>query len=256
MSTTSNPAENIHAEGCTITGLHKSYGDVEVLKGIDLEVEPGQVVCLIGPSGSGKSTLLRCVNLLEQPNAGTITVAGYDATDPDVEINSLRRHVGMVFQAFNLFPHLTVVDNCTISQRRVLRRGKAEAEKVAREKLTQVGLAELADRYPDQLSGGQQQRVAIARALAMDPNLMLFDEPTSALDPETVGDVLLVMRSLAEAGMTMVVVTHEMGFARKAGNRVVFMADGEIVEVADPEEFFTNPQSARAQDFLSKILTN
>ncbi|KZE20211.1 amino acid ABC transporter ATP-binding protein [Brevibacterium casei] len=254
MSTTSNPAENIHAEGCTITGLHKSYGDVEVLKGIDLEVEPGQVVCLIGPSGSGKSTLLRCVNLLEQPNAGTITVAGYDATDPDVEINSLRRHVGMVFQAFNLFPHLTVVDNCTISQRRVLRRGKAEAEKVAREKLTQVGLAELADRYPDQLSGGQQQRVAIARALAMDPNLMLFDEPTSALDPETVGDVLLVMRSLAEAGMTMVVVTHEMEFARQVADRVVFMDGGVVVEEGPAREVIGNPQHERTKHFLSRVL--
>ena len=254
MSTTSNPAENIHAEGCTITGLHKSYGDVEVLKGIDLEVEPGQVVCLIGPSGSGKSTLLRCVNLLEQPNAGTITVAGYDATDPDVEINSLRRHVGMVFQAFNLFPHLTVVDNCTISQRRVLRRGKAEAEKVAREKLTQVGLAELADRYPDQLSGGQQQRVAIARALAMDPNLMLFDEPPSALDPETVGDVLLVMRSLAEAGMTMVVVTHEMEFARQVADRVVFMDGGVVVEEGPAREVIGNPQHERTKHFLSRVL--
>ena len=204
MSTTSNPAENIHAEGCTITGLHKSYGDVEVLKGIDLEVEPGQVVCLIGPSGSGKSTLLRCVNLLEQPNAGTITVAGYDATDPDVEINSLRRHVGMVFQAFNLFPHLTVVDNCTISQRRVLRRGKAEAEKVAREKLTQVGLA--------------------------------------------------VMRSLAEAGRTMVGVTHGMGFARQVADRVVFMDGGVVVEEGPAREVIGNPQHERTKHFLSRVL--
>ncbi|GAA0036316.1 MULTISPECIES: amino acid ABC transporter ATP-binding protein [Brevibacterium] len=254
MSIASKPTENIHAEGCTISGLHKSYGDVEVLKGIDLDVEPGQVVCLIGPSGSGKSTLLRCVNLLEQPNAGTITVAGFDATDPDVELNSLRRHVGMVFQAFNLFPHLTVLENCTISQRRVLHRGKAEAETIAVDRLTKVGLADLADRYPDQLSGGQQQRVAIARALAMDPNLMLFDEPTSALDPETVGDVLQVMRRLAEAGMTMVVVTHEMEFARQVADRVVFMDGGVVVEEGPAKDVIGNPQHERTKHFLSRVL--
>ncbi|WP_211978134.1 amino acid ABC transporter ATP-binding protein [Brevibacterium sp. W7.2] len=254
MSIASKPTEDIHAEGCTITGLHKSYDDVEVLKGIDLDVKPGQVVCLIGPSGSGKSTLLRCVNLLEQPNAGTITVAGYDATDPDVEINSLRRHVGMVFQAFNLFPHLTVMDNCTISQRRVLKRGKAEAERIALDRLAQVGLEGFAERYPDQLSGGQQQRVAIARALAMDPNLMLFDEPTSALDPETVGDVLQVMRRLAEAGMTMVVVTHEMEFARQVADRVVFMDGGVVVEEGPARDVIGNPQEQRTKDFLSRVL--
>ncbi len=254
MSIASKPTEDIHAEGCTITGLHKSYDDVEVLKGIDLDVKPGQVVCLIGPSGSGKSTLLRCVNLLEQPNAGTITVAGYDATDPDVEINSLRRHVGMVFQAFNLFPHLTVMDNCTISQRRVLKRGRAEAERIALDRLAQVGLEGLAERYPDQLSGGQQQRVAIARALAMDPNLMLFDEPTSALDPETVGDVLQVMRRLAEAGMTMVVVTHEMEFARQVADRVVFMDGGVVVEEGPARDVIGNPQEQRTKDFLSRVL--
>lgn len=230
MSTTSNPAENIHAEGCTITGLHKSYGDVEVLKGIDLEVEPGQVVCLIGPSGSGKSTLLRCVNLLEQPNAGTITVAGYDATDPDVEINSLRRHVGMVFQAFNLFPHLTVVDNCTISQRRVLRRGKAEAEKVAREKLTQVGLAELADRYPDQLSGGQQQRVACARALVSRPQIIFADEPTGNLDSTSSAEVLAFLRrSVDDFGQTIVMVTHDP-VAASHTDRVLILSDGRVVD--------------------------
>ena len=254
MSIASKPTEDIHAEGCTITGLHKSYDDVEVLKGIDLDVKPGQVVCLIGPSGSGKSTLLRCVNLLEQPNAGTITVAGYDATDPDVEINSLRRHVGMVFQAFNLFPHLTVMDNCTISQRRVLKRGRAEAERIALDRLAQVGLEGFAERYPDQLSGGQQQRVAIARALAMDPNLMLFDEPTSALDPETVGDVLRVMRGLAEAGMTMVVVTHEMEFARQVADRVVFMDGGVVVEEGPARDVIGNPQEQRTKDFLSRVL--
>ncbi|GAA1638350.1 MULTISPECIES: amino acid ABC transporter ATP-binding protein [Brevibacterium] len=254
MSIASKPTEDIHAEGCTITGLHKSYDDVEVLKGIDLDVKPGQVVCLIGPSGSGKSTLLRCVNLLEQPNAGTITVAGYDATDPDVEINSLRRHVGMVFQAFNLFPHLTVMDNCTISQRRVLKRGRAEAERIALDRLAQVGLEGFAERYPDQLSGGQQQRVAIARALAMDPNLMLFDEPTSALDPETVGDVLQVMRRLAEAGMTMVVVTHEMEFARQVADRVVFMDGGVVVEEGPARDVIGNPQEQRTKDFLSRVL--
>lgn len=254
MSIASKPTEDIHAEGCTITGLHKSYDDVEVLKGIDLDVKPGQVVCLIGPSGSGKSTLLRCVNLLERPNAGTITVAGYDATDPDVEINSLRRHVGMVFQAFNLFPHLTVMDNCTISQRRVLKRGRAEAERIALDRLAQVGLEGYADRYPDQLSGGQQQRVAIARALAMDPNLMLFDEPTSALDPETVGDVLQVMRRLAEAGMTMVVVTHEMEFARQVADRVVFMDGGVVVEEGPARDVIGNPQEQRTKDFLSRVL--
>ncbi|MCM1013833.1 amino acid ABC transporter ATP-binding protein [Brevibacterium sp. XM4083] len=254
MSIASKPTEDIHAEGCTITGLHKSYDDVEVLKGIDLDVKPGQVVCLIGPSGSGKSTLLRCVNLLERPNAGTITVAGYDATDPDVEINSLRRHVGMVFQAFNLFPHLTVMDNCTISQRRVLKRGRAEAERIALDRLAQVGLEGYADRYPDQLSGGQQQRVAIARALAMDPNLMLFDEPTSALDPETVGDVLQVMRRLAEAGMTMVVVTHEMEFARQVADRVVFMDGGVVVEEGPARDVIGNPREQRTKDFLSRVL--
>lgn len=254
MSITSSPVGEIHAEGCTITDLHKSYGSVEVLKGINLKVEPGKVVCLIGPSGSGKSTLLRCVNLLEQPNSGTITVAGYKATDPDVEVNRLRRHVGMVFQSFNLFPHLTVVDNCTISQQRVLKRDTAAAQKIALDRLDQVGLASFADRYPDQLSGGQQQRVAIARALSMDPSLMLFDEPTSALDPETVGDVLQVMRKLAEAGMTMVVVTHEMEFARQVADRVVFMDGGVVVEEGPAKDVIGNPQEQRTKDFLFRVL--
>src|SRR5690625_4464729 len=242
------------AQGCTITDLHKSYGDVEVLKGISVDVEPGEVVCVIGPSGSGKSTLLRCINLLEQPNDGTITVAGYDATDPDVQLDDMRAHVGMVFQGFNLFPHMTALDNCSIAQRRVLRRSREEADATSGEYLEHVGLRELADRYPDQLSGGQQQRVAIARALSMQPSLMLFDEPTSALDPETVGDVLGVMRRLAEAGMTMVVVTHEMGFARQVADRVVFMDGGVVVESGPAQEVTGAPREQRTRDFLSRVL--
>ena len=242
------------AEGCTITDLHKSYGDVEVLKGISLTVNPGEVVCLIGPSGSGKSTLLRCINLLETPNQGTITVAGYDATDPDVQIDDMRAQVGMVFQSFNLFPHMTALENCSIAQRRVLGKDKAEADATSLQNLENVGLAHLADRYPDQLSGGQQQRVAIARALAMNPSLMLFDEPTSALDPETVGDVLGVMRQLAEAGMTMVVVTHEMGFARDVADRVLFMDGGVLVEEGPAKDVIGNPQHERTQSFLARVL--
>lgn len=247
---------SVHASGVEITGLRKAYGSNEVLKGIDLNVAPGEVVCLIGPSGSGKSTLLRCVNLLEQPNGGTIMVGGFNATDPDVNLDKMRQQVGMVFQQFNLFPHLTVLENCTVSPIKVLKRKKAEAEKIALGHLERVGLGDFGDRYPDQLSGGQQQRVAIARALSMEPTLMLFDEPTSALDPETVGEVLSIMKNLAQAGMTMLVVTHEMGFARKAADRVIFMADGQIVEQAAPEEFFTNPKSDRAKDFLGKLITN
>ena len=219
--------------GCgrlTLPGLHKSYGDNEVLKGIDLEVKPGEVVCLIGPSGSGKSTLLRCVNLLEQPNAGVIHVGGFEATDLDVDLDKMRQKVGMVFQQFNLFPHLTVMQNCTVAQTKVLKRPAAQAKETAQKNLDRVGLGEFGDRYPDQLSGGQQQRVAIARALSMDPTLMLFDEPTSALDPETVGEVLAIMRSLAKAGMTMLVVTHEMSFAKEVADRVVFMDGGVVVE--------------------------
>lgn len=244
------------AAGVHVAGLNKSFGANHVLRGIDLDVAPGEVVCLIGPSGSGKSTLLRCVNLLEKPDSGVVTVGEFTVTDEDVDLDVLRRHVGMVFQQFNLFPHLSVLENCTVAQLKVLKRGKAEAADIARRQLARVGLAELEDRYPDQLSGGQQQRVAIARALAMDPQLMLFDEPTSALDPETVGDVLAIMRQLARDGMTMLVVTHEMGFARKAGDRVVFMADGAILEDADPDTFFTNPRHERAQDFLGKILAH
>ena len=251
VSTSSMAASSVR-----ISNLHKSYGKVQVLKGVDMQVKPGEVVCLIGPSGSGKSTLLRCVNLLEEPNDGTIMVGDTEVTDPDVDINRVRTHMGMVFQQFNLFGHLNILDNCTIAQIKVLGRSKAEAEAVAREQLAKVGLEGKEDRFPAQLSGGQQQRVAIARALSMNPDLMLFDEPTSALDPEMVGEVLSIMRNLADEGMTMIVVTHEMGFARKAADRIVFLADGEIIEEAHPDEFFTNPKSERAKDFLSKIINH
>ncbi|MFK0006855.1 amino acid ABC transporter ATP-binding protein [Paenarthrobacter sp. NPDC090520] len=244
----------VRAAGVDIKDLRKSYGNNEVLKGISLTVEPGQVVCLIGPSGSGKSTLLRCVNLLEQPNAGTINVGKFEATDPDVDLNRMRQSVGMVFQHFNLFPHLSVLDNCTISQVKVLKRSKSEAADVARRNLERVGLGHLADRFPDQLSGGQQQRVAIARALSMDPQLMLFDEPTSALDPETVGDVLAVMRKLAQEGMTMLVVTHEMGFAREVADRVVFMDGGVVVEEGVAEQVISAPTQPRTKEFLRRVL--
>ncbi|MFC7401279.1 amino acid ABC transporter ATP-binding protein [Citricoccus sp. GCM10030269] len=245
---------NPHAGGVTITGLHKSFGRNEVLKGINLSVAPGEVVCLVGPSGSGKSTVLRCVNLLETPNAGTVRVSGFDATDPEVDLNAMRRSVGMVFQQFNLFPHLSVLENCTVAQTKVLGRAKATAADVARENLRRVGLEGFEDRYPDQLSGGQQQRVAIARALSMDPQLMLFDEPTSALDPETVGEVLSVMRGLADAGMTMLVVTHEMAFAREVADRVVFMDGGVVVEEGPAEQVIGSPTQPRTQDFLRRVL--
>ena len=237
-----------------ISDLHKSFGPREVLKGIDLDVQQGEVVCVIGPSGSGKSTLLRCVNLLEEPTAGTIAVLGTEVTDPDVDIDAVRTHVGMVFQQFNLFPHRTVLDNCTLAQRAVLRRSKEDAEAVAQRNLDQVGLGDRGASMPGQLSGGQQQRVAIARALSMDPALMLFDEPTSALDPELVGDVLAVMQDLAEAGMTMLVVTHEMAFAREVADRVVFMDDGMIVEQGPPEQVIGNPTHERTRAFLARVL--
>lgn len=254
-----SPAEaeakaTFEATGVDVVGLNKSFGDNHVLRGIDLQVAPGEVVCLIGPSGSGKSTLLRCVNLLEVPDSGTVTVGGFEVTDPDVDLDTMRRHVGMVFQQFNLFPHLTVLENCTIAQRKVLKRSQAEAEQVARTNLERVGLSEMETRYPDQLSGGQQQRVAIARALSMDPQLMLFDEPTSALDPETVGEVLSVMRRLAKVGMTMLVVTHEMGFAREVADRVVFMDGGVVVEEGPASQVIGDPQQERTQDFLARVL--
>jgi polar amino acid transport system ATP-binding protein len=237
-----------------IEGLHKSFGDVEVLKGIDFEVAAGEVVCVIGPSGSGKSTMLRCVNRLEEPTAGRVFVAGTEVTDPDVDIDAVRRRIGMVFQQFNLFGHLTVLDNVAIAQRRVLGRGAEEARRVALANLERVGLGERGDAYPVELSGGQQQRVAIARALAMDPELMLFDEPTSSLDPELVGDVLGVMRGLAAEGMTMIVVTHEIGFAREVADRVAFMDDGTIVEQGAPETVLERPQHERTRTFLRRLL--
>ncbi|MFI6243830.1 amino acid ABC transporter ATP-binding protein [Micromonospora sp. NPDC050795] len=237
-----------------IRDLHKSFGPLKVLKGIDFEVGQGEVVCVIGPSGSGKSTLLRCVDLLEEPTAGKIWVNGVEMTDPDVEIDAVRRGIGMVFQSFNLFPHLTVLNNLTIAQRRVLRRGRAEAERIARTNLERVGLTDKADTFPAQLSGGQQQRAAIARSLSMEPKLMLFDEPTSALDPELVGDVLTVMRKLAEDGMTMMVVTHEMAFARDVADRVVFMDGGVVVEQGPPQEVLGAPKHERTRAFLSRVL--
>jgi len=237
-----------------IRALHKSFGDLEVLAGINLQVHPGEVVCVIGPSGSGKSTLLRCVNLLEEPTSGTIRIGVREVTDPDVDINKVRRHVGMVFQQFNLFPHLSVLRNCTIAQDKVLGRKGAEADRIARATLERVNLSDKVDAYPAQLSGGQQQRVAIARALSMDPDLMLFDEPTSALDPELVGDVLTVMRRLADEGMTMLVVTHEMAFAREVAHRVVFMDAGSIVEEGSPEQVIGAPREARTREFLRRVL--
>ncbi|WP_043624315.1 amino acid ABC transporter ATP-binding protein [Nonomuraea candida] len=234
--------------------LHKYFGRNEVLKGIDMTVDPGQVVCVIGPSGSGKSTLLRCVNLLETPTRGQVFVEGVEVTHPDVDIDAVRRRIGMVFQQFNLFPHMTALQNVMIAQQRVLKRGKKEAEVVARDNLDKVGVGAKCDALPGQLSGGQQQRVAIARALAMNPSLMLFDEPTSALDPELVGDVLTVMRKLAEEGMTMLVVTHEMGFARQVADRVVFMDGGVIVEDGVPAQVIGDPQQERTRAFLHRVL--
>lgn len=237
-----------------VKDLHKSFGTLQVLRGIDYEVQPRQVVCVIGPSGSGKSTFLRCINSLETITSGEVWIDGESITDPKVDINKIRQEVGMVFQRFNLFPHLNVLENITLAPIKVLKLSKEEAEKRANELLKKVGLTEKAIAYPDQLSGGQQQRVAIARALAMQPKLMLFDEPTSALDPEMVGEVLEVMKSLAREGMTMVVVTHEMGFAREVGDRVVFMDQGVIVEEGTPDQIFANSQNERTQMFLSKIL--
>ncbi|MFJ3230502.1 amino acid ABC transporter ATP-binding protein [Streptomyces sp. NPDC086787] len=237
-----------------VRGLHKSFGDNEVLKGIDLEIARGEVVCVIGPSGSGKSTLLRCVNLLEEPTRGQVFVGGTEVTDPDVDIDAVRRRIGMVFQQFNLFPHLSVTENLTLPQRRVLGRDKATAARIAAENLTRVGLSEKADASPSALSGGQQQRVAIARSLAMGPEVMLFDEPTSALDPELVGDVLAVMRMLADEGMTMMVVTHEMTFAREVADRVVFMDGGVVVEDGTPDQVIGAPRHERTRHFLSRLL--
>ncbi|MCL2736445.1 MAG: amino acid ABC transporter ATP-binding protein [Propionibacteriaceae bacterium] len=234
--------------------LNKHFGELHVLKGIDLTIEKGEVVCVIGPSGSGKSTLLRSVNLLEHPSSGQILIEGIDILDPDVNLDKIRTRIGMVFQSFNLFPHMTVLRNVTVAQEKVLHRSSQQARQVARAMLERVGLSDKADAHPSQLSGGQQQRVAIARSLAMNPDMMLFDEPTSALDPELVGEVLEVMRSLAAEGMTMMVVTHEMGFAREVGKRVIFMDDGQIVEEGLPSDVLGNPQQPRTQAFLSKVL--
>ncbi|MGB9377491.1 MAG: amino acid ABC transporter ATP-binding protein [Mycobacteriales bacterium] len=241
-------------EAIVVRDLHKYFGELEVLKGIDFHVRSGEVVCVIGSSGSGKSTLLRCINQLESATSGQVFVAGTDVTDPDVDIDAVRRRVGMVFQQFNLFPHLSVLRNLTIAQCRVLGRGRAEADRIARETLTKVGLDDKVDAFPAQLSGGQQQRVAIARALAMQPDLMLFDEPTSALDPELVGEVLAVMRDLADEGMTMLVVTHEMAFARDVADRVVFMDGGVVVEEGPPAEVLGEPKQQRTKDFLFRVL--
>ena len=239
-----------------LTDVNKHFGDLHVLKDIDLTVGTGEVVVVIGPSGSGKSTLCRAINRLETIESGTITIDGRELPEEGKELAQLRADVGMVFQSFNLFAHKTILENVTLGPVKVRKVGKAAAEKRAMELLERVGVQAQAQKYPAQLSGGQQQRVAIARSLAMDPKVMLFDEPTSALDPEMITEVLDVMTELARSGMTMVVVTHEMGFARRAANRVVFMSDGQIVEEAAPDEFFTNPRSDRAKDFLGKILSH
>jgi len=247
VTTTTEPA-------VVITGLTKRFGDLKVLRGIDVRVGAGEVICIIGPSGSGKSTLLRCVNLLEEPNEGTVVVNGVELTHPDVDLDAARRRIGMVFQSFNLFGHLTVLNNLTIAQRKVLGRSKAEAQAVAVENLARVGLADRLNALPSQLSGGQQQRVAIARALSMNPEVMLFDEPTSALDPELVGEVLGVMRQLADEGMTMLVVTHEMQFAREVADKVLFMDGGHVVEEGPAAQVIGDPQHERTQSFLRRVL--
>ncbi|ECL8004739.1 amino acid ABC transporter ATP-binding protein [Listeria innocua] len=237
-----------------VTGLKKSFGANEVLKGIDIEVKEGEVVCVIGPSGSGKSTFLRCMNNLEEITAGEVIVDDYNITDKKVDINKVRENIGMVFQHFNLFPHLSVLENITLAPVELKKMDKEAAKSNALRLLEQVGLREKADEFPNQLSGGQKQRVAIARALAMDPDIMLFDEPTSALDPEMVGEVLGVMKELAKGGMTMMIVTHEMGFAREVGDRVIFMDGGYIVEEGKPADIFDNPTNERTNSFLDKVL--
>ena len=237
-----------------IKGLHKYFGDLEVLRGIDFQVAMGEVVCVLGPSGSGKSTLLRCVNRLEESTAGTILIEGEDITDPDTDTDAVRRKIGIVFQRFNLFNHLTVLENVTIAQRKVLGRSKAEAERIGLENLQRVGVEEKVGEFPRRLSGGQQQRVAIARALSMDPDMMLFDEATSALDPELVGEVLGVMRTLAEEGMTMLVVTHEIGFAKGVADRVVFMDEGVVIEEGPPGKVLVDPDNERTRTFLRMVL--
>ena len=239
-----------------VSGLQKWFagGEVKALDGVNAEIQKGEVVVVIGPSGSGKSTFLRCLNLLERPTGGSVEFKGVDITDPKVDINLHRQKMGMVFQHFNLFPHMTILENMTLAPVKLLKKNKAEAEAKAMSLLERVGLADRANAYPTQLSGGQKQRIAIVRALCMEPEVMLFDEPTSALDPEMVGEVLEVMKDLAREGMTMVVVTHEMGFAREVGSRVIFMDGGVIVEENNPQELFANPKSERLQSFLAKVL--
>ena len=237
-----------------VSDLQKIYGELHALDGVSTEIKKGEVVVIIGPSGSGKSTFLRSLNLLEEPSSGVIEFDGVDITDSKVDINLHRQRMGMVFQHFNLFPHMTILKNLTLGPTKLLKMSKADAEKQAMELLERVGLADRANAYPSQLSGGQKQRVAIVRALAMKPDVMLFDEPTSALDPEMVGEVLDVMQNLAKEGMTMVVVTHEMGFAKEAATRVIFMDEGKMIEENTPEAFFTNPKTDRCKDFLSKVL--
>ena len=238
----------------TVSNLCKSFGGLEVLKGVNVEIDKGDVICVIGPSGSGKSTFLRCLNLLETPDGGQVLFKGQDITDKKIDLNRHRQKMGMVFQQFNLFPHMTVLDNLTCAPIMLKKTPKAEAEKKAMELLARVGLADRADAWPNQLSGGQKQRVAIVRALCMEPDVMLFDEPTSALDPEMVGEVLDVMKELAKSGMTMVVVTHEMGFAREVASRVLFLDDGVIAEEGTPDEIFGAPKGERLQSFLAKVL--
>ncbi len=237
-----------------VVDLHKYFGELEVLRGISEQIDQGEVISVIGPSGSGKSTFLRCLNRLEEPTSGNIFIEGTEITDPATDIDKLREKVGMVFQQFNLFPHKTVLENIILAPVKLGKMGVEEAKVRAAELLERVGLADKRDEYPNRLSGGQKQRVAIARALAMNPDIMLFDEPTSALDPEMVGEVLDVIKQLASEGMTMVVVTHEMGFAREVSNRVLFIDEGIIVENRPPEELFSNPQNERTRDFLSKVL--
>ena len=237
-----------------VNNLHKRFGNLEVLKGVNAQIKKGEVVVVIGPSGSGKSTFLRCLNLLEEPSEGEIIFEDIKVNDKKTDINKVREKMGMVFQQFNLFPHLTVLDNITITPEKVLKKSKADAEKTAFKLLKKIGLEDKAASYPGELSGGQKQRIAIARALAMEPDVMLFDEPTSALDPEMVGEVLNVMKELAAEGMTMIVVTHEMGFAKEVGDRVIFMDGGNIVEEGTPEEIFESPKNERTKSFLSKVL--
>ena len=244
----------IHAKGVKKHFSSRVSGKIKALDGVSAQIRKGEVVVIIGPSGSGKSTFLRCLNLLEVPTGGEILFNGVDITDKKVNINIHRQKMGMVFQHFNLFPHMTILDDMTLAPIQLLKKSKAEAEEKAMQLLSRVGLADRAGAYPSQLSGGQKQRIAIVRALAMEPEVMLFDEPTSALDPEMVGEVLEVMKELANAGMTMVCVTHEMGFAKEVGDRVIFMADGKIVEEGTPEEIFTAPKHPRLQDFLAKVL--